>query len=278
MRTINISQYADSRISLLIEKGVVPDFTDALDCLIRIAETTDLIEYENEDDNAPYKEEKEKRERNRVRSKLRDIQCLLRSEANNASQRIKENLGIIKECQSILQKNVEEDISTQESPVQEDIKTTDAERSPEKTPSDIARNLFASRLNGREYGKEITKEEIEEAKEKGFVVVYGYSDDNVEFCGALMDEIGAWNGARIAIDNKGVGLYEEESCKYEITALWDGKLDDRLYMKNGYDCHDENEDLIPWTFDTGIPHSTFMIYEDEEPFCRGIVINMEDLK
>ena len=161
---------------------------------------------------------------------------------------------------------------------QEDTKTTDAESSPEKMPSDIARNLFASRLNGREYGKEITKEEIEEAKEKGFVVIYGYSDDNVEICGALMDEIGAWNGARIAIDNKGVGLYEEESRKYEITALWDGKLDDRLYMKNGYDCHDENEDLIPWTFDTGIPHSTFMIYEDEEPFCRGIVINMEDLK
>ena len=40
---------------------------------------------------------------------------------------------------------------------------------------------FADMLNGREYGIEITKQEEELADDLGFVVVFGYSDDNMEF-------------------------------------------------------------------------------------------------
>ena len=40
---------------------------------------------------------------------------------------------------------------------------------------------FAKMLDGREYLHEITKEEEALAKELGFVVVFGYSDDNAEF-------------------------------------------------------------------------------------------------
>lgn len=32
-----------------------------------------------------------------------------------------------------------------------------------------------------------------------------------------------------------------------------------------------------WTYATNIPHSTFLIMEDETEYCRGIVFNKSDL-
>ena len=55
---------------------------------------------------------------------------------------------------------------------------------------------FAARLNGRTYRNEVSTAEAKEAKAAGLVVVYGYSDDNVELAGAIDDEIGANDGGR----------------------------------------------------------------------------------
>ena len=50
---------------------------------------------------------------------------------------------------------------------------------------------FANGLNGRSYDSEImTTFEEKRAKELGFVVVFGYSDDNAEFRGAYEEEKG----------------------------------------------------------------------------------------
>lgn len=46
------------------------------------------------------------------------------------------------------------------------------------TAKELAEMLF-----GRKYGMEITSEEARATKDAGLVVVYGYSDDNVEFRG-----------------------------------------------------------------------------------------------
>ena len=100
---------------------------------------------------------------------------------------------------------------------------------------------FAAKLNGREYRKEITPAEEREAKELGFVVVFGYSDDNAELRGSIDDEIGCFNGGRV---------YERDD--EFVDAVWcDGEF-----------C---------WTYKTNIPHATFDIYEDGEKYCRGIV-------
>lgn len=100
---------------------------------------------------------------------------------------------------------------------------------------------FAEKLNGRQYGNEITKSEEQEAKELGFVVVFGYSDDNAEFRGAYNEEIGCWDGGRVY----------EDGDQY-IDAVW---------------CKGD----FCWTYSTNIPHATFDIYEDGEKYCRGIV-------
>ena len=133
---------------------------------------------------------------------------------------------------------------------------------------------LAEMLSGREYGMEITKDEERQAAAAKLVVVYGYSDDNVEFRGAIDEEVGAYEDTTIYINQD--GLLEEPACNdaenctcpyFEaaknaaktITAIWrDGKAPSRV-------------------FSTDISHETFNIYEDGELFCVGIVFCMEHL-
>ena len=107
---------------------------------------------------------------------------------------------------------------------------------------------FAAGLDGREYGNEITPFEAQRAKELGFVVVFGYSDDNAEFEGAIYDEIDCYDGGRVF----------EQNGKY-IDAVW---------------CDGE----YAWTYKTNIPHATFDIYDSKEKYCKGIVFDMRELE
>lgn len=131
---------------------------------------------------------------------------------------------------------------------------------------DRSRNEFlvkswAEKLNGRKYGDEITNDEAEAAKQDGIVIVYGYSDDNMEFRGALDDEVGCFDGgvARVAE----CGVYTEEvpanAALREVRAVW---------------CA---PDRATWSYETDIPHATFNVYEDGELFCEGIVFSVEDI-
>ena len=121
---------------------------------------------------------------------------------------------------------------------------------------------WAERLNGREYGSEITTVEAAEAKRDGIVVVFGYSDDNMEFVGALNDEVGCFEGGIASVCE--FGVYGKEvpfNTKLdEIKAVW-------------------NDAGSPaWSYETDIPHEKFNIYEDGELYCKGIVFSMDDLK
>lgn len=69
---------------------------------------------------------------------------------------------------------------------------------------------LAAMLNGREVGNEITRREAQESAAAGLVVVYGYSDDNVELAGAIDDEVGAYEGATVYLTPAGV--LQEPDC------------------------------------------------------------------
>lgn len=78
---------------------------------------------------------------------------------------------------------------------------------------------FAERLNGTEYnGYPIfSKEDIGIAKENGFVIVTGASDDLMEFEGAIEDEAGCFDGGRVYISKNGV---EEDKTKNVINMVY----------------------------------------------------------
>ena len=134
----------------------------------------------------------------------------------------------------------------------------------------MTKEELAGMLNGRAYGDEITKPEERLAKEDGLVVVFGYSDDNVELRGAIKDEVGAYDGGSVFVTSAGMlaNKCEDEDCPYfeaekgkahKIEALW---------------CAEEG---YSWTYKTDIPHATFEIQEGGEPYCRGIVFALADV-
>lgn len=130
---------------------------------------------------------------------------------------------------------------------------------------------LAALLDGNQYDNEITKEQEAIAADNGLVVAFGYSDDNVVLCGAIDDEVGAFDGTTFHVTRDGVLWAPDcncDECKYfeiakraasEIKAIW----------------HNSGE--ATWTFETTIPHETFRIYEDGELFCIGIVFSLNDL-
>jgi hypothetical protein len=129
---------------------------------------------------------------------------------------------------------------------------------------------LAKILNGREIGKEITRDEESEAEKNGLVVVFGGSDDLMEFHGFIDDEIPAYGGITQLITAKGLleNDCDSDDCPYfkeikktvqsSIQAIWDAE---------GYS----------WVYKTDIPHSQFDIMENGEKFCRGIVFDLADL-
>lgn len=130
---------------------------------------------------------------------------------------------------------------------------------------------LAARLSGREVGDEIADTEAELAAYDGLVVVYGYSDDNVEIRGAIDEEIGAYEGATVYFNKDGL-MYEPpcdgDGCPYYNAARTAHKAITAVWHGDGWPC---------WTFETDIPHETFDIYEDGEVWCVGIVFSVEDL-
>ena len=126
---------------------------------------------------------------------------------------------------------------------------------------------FAEILNGREYQyPQFTREEIQIAKDNGFVIVYGASDDLMEFDGAIYKETGCYDGGKVYFDKTGAVIDEEFENSKCIEVLW---CDDNI--------RDENGGLITWTYKTDITHETFMIYEDGSSYCRGIVFKIDSI-
>jgi len=132
------------------------------------------------------------------------------------------------------------------------------------TPSEAAK-----RLDGGEYGKEGSKEVFAEMKAAGLVAVFGASDDLMEMRGAVYDEVGAYGGTQARFTSKGLLQNEcdEEDCPYFARVA-----EAAVPVKAHWD-----RDGVSWTYETVIPHETFVINEDGEPYCRGIVFALADV-
>jgi hypothetical protein len=128
---------------------------------------------------------------------------------------------------------------------------------------------LAALLNGRQYTQEITNEEAAAAKAAGLVVVFGASDDLMEFRGAIYDELGAWNGTTAHLTSSGLltNDCDNEDCPHFEKLKATAKTIEACWDEEGYS----------WIFKTDIPHETFIIKEEGSPdYCRGIVFKLSD--
>lgn len=141
----------------------------------------------------------------------------------------------------------------------------------------MSKEELASWLDGREYGRELSRllqEHSDLWKKEGLVVVVGYSDDNVEFYGAIHDEVGAYDGAEIQVDHKGIVPECECECRCR-------KCDNPHPFKSHLVSAKWGTDEYCWFINSEIPHASFDILDNElddgMKFCRGIVFNISDL-
>lgn len=129
---------------------------------------------------------------------------------------------------------------------------------------------LAALLNGNELYGEVTEELAKKAKESGLVIVFGASDDLMEFEGAICDEIGCYEGGTAYFNNKGLLTSEcdEDNCPYFEEIKKTAKTIEACFDEEGY----------TFIYKTDIPHETFEIMERGEKYCRGIVFSMDSLK
>jgi hypothetical protein len=139
----------------------------------------------------------------------------------------------------------------------------------------MTKEEFAEMLDGRVYDSVLSGDDQLDANLYNLVIVYGCSDDLVEFEGAIIDELGAWDGGTFYYDKELESFMDIEDSFEEI------ELKNALTIKANWMKSEVNGKIIPWTFDTNIQHSTFNLnYGHSEGggvFCVGLVINLNDL-
>ena len=128
---------------------------------------------------------------------------------------------------------------------------------------------IADMLDGLEYGEEIRDDILKYAKDNGAVIVFGASDDLMEFRGAIYGAIYCCGGGTAYLDKNGLieNKCDNEDCPYFIEKRLHAK-----YIMAVWDC-----DGYSWVYTMTIPFETFDIFEEGKKYCRGIVFSMDKI-
>lgn len=130
---------------------------------------------------------------------------------------------------------------------------------------------LAALLDGRPYRQETNADERNAARAAGLVIVFGGSDDLVEFRGSIDDELGAYGGTTIYLTTAGLLKNECDSddCPYHKRAE---RTAATIEAKWG-----SQAGAYSWIYETDIPHTTFDILDEGDKYCRGIVFALADV-
>lgn len=134
----------------------------------------------------------------------------------------------------------------------------------------MTREEAVQQLDGCQYREEGSRELFAAMKAAGLVAIFGASDDLMEFRGAIDDEISAWEGVTAHLTSKGLlqNDCDNDDCPHfakmqkaaaTIRAIW-------------------NEGPYAWQYETEIPCARFIVKEDDDLYCQGIVFALADVR
>lgn len=116
---------------------------------------------------------------------------------------------------------------------------------------------WAEKLNNIEYPADEIWDMRKQFEEDGVVVVYGASDDLIEFEGAIQDEGDCYNDEVFYLNKEGLTT---------------------SYSKNYVKVTHPHNGTVQFNYETNIPCEWFNVVEDGELYCKGFVFNINDLK
>lgn len=133
----------------------------------------------------------------------------------------------------------------------------------------VTKEHIAELINGEPYRNEVNGVVQDLALKNRLVIVYGASDDLMCFSGAINDDISAYNGTTAFIQP--TGLFQNEcecdTCPYAKRLAERCSTIEAVWGKEGFE----------WTYKTSIPHAKFVIMDEGEQYCRGIVFSLDEL-
>lgn len=124
----------------------------------------------------------------------------------------------------------------------------------------ITAQQIADMIEGRKYGEEITKEIEAIAKDNDILILFGASDDLLEFRGAVHDEYDCHRGGYCYVTKKGRITKKAKNTRLKIEALWGG------------DASGE----VSWEIIPDTTHVRFNIFDQcGEHYCIGAVVDLK---
>lgn len=127
----------------------------------------------------------------------------------------------------------------------------------------------------REFGSDL----FSIAKDQGWLVVYGHSDDCIEFEGCFRDET-YYDSNKFVLDKHGlipswseIDHEDEKACE----EYFKRKKSTPLLTLYVFDNKDYEDEKFMWVFDSTHQNHKFKIYDGDDPFCVGLVIDFKKL-
>ena len=140
-------------------------------------------------------------------------------------------------------------------------------------------NEIFKKCDGITYTREVPKKAVELAKENGFIIIVGGSDDLMYCYGAdsyltdYCEHNYGWDGDNLEnIEDKQL---ECEAKQLGLKIFWCGEILSTGEKIQGYDT--DKQGAFSYKVKDGINFKDFIVYEDEkkdEVYCTGIIIEL----
>lgn len=142
---------------------------------------------------------------------------------------------------------------------------------------------LADNLNNRQYRYETSISLEKFAKDNNLIIVFGASDDLLEFRGAFEEEFGSseelyFNKEFTIISNHNKIKLDEKNIEIKDYFINIHRFDFEVELKNKITQEWCPKDLdTSWRLSANFPYKTFNVFDEKELYCVGIVFDIDDL-